>query len=524
MAQFSIERGQGLALSWQGEHIQAARWLLKLSLPKCGHNVWLFDNKVLRAVGLRDFGDPAYLLPVGDVHDTLQQFHFHWSDLPAHLQFAASFIQFPFPWKHYNESCTEFYGIADTDACLGIYQMSRKSMEDRGVWWDKVPGRESAGYVAQVEQIRPILAAMEDRGVPINDLKRLGLGEEFDAAERELKEELDGKFPDSARRIKSYKTVPPEVAELLERVRPTVLPAEDAVNEKGKPLGKGARAKLEREARQARYANLGETDLAALRTTTFWEVSTKDREKAAGKKEEGIRLAQLRREELDRLAAHDGVEDLDAEVEVGEDEDGEVGAAPDAPIGKAYRYALRVIAPTVIEGESPDDPFAAFSLGGPAWCRVYSFSPNSAKQLFAYMTAKRHPIPFDRKQGRNTTAKREILRLGDRFKDDFYAKVIECREVRKMRSTYIDGFRPQADGRVHPTFTFATATQQLASRNPNAQNTPSRARLAKAIKGMIEAPEGMELANWDLKSYHVLITGFLAEDPAYMRLARMDMH
>jgi hypothetical protein len=41
---------------------------------------------------------------------------------------------------------------------------------------------------------------------------------------------------------------------------------------------------------------------------------------------------------------------------------------------------------------------------------------------------------------------------------------------------------------------------------------------------MIEAPEGMELANWDLKSYHVLITGFLAGDAGYMRLARMDMH
>jgi len=203
MSQFSIERGQGLALDWHDEHIQAARWLWKLPLPKCGHNNWLFDDRVLRAVGQRDFGDSAYLLPAGDLHDTLQQFHFHWSDLPAHLQFAASFIQFPFPWKHYNESCTEFYGIADTDACLGIYQMSRKTMEDRGVWWDGMAGRESSGYVAQVEQVRPILAAMEDRGLPINDLKRMGLGEEFDAAERELQEELDERFPDTARRIKA---------------------------------------------------------------------------------------------------------------------------------------------------------------------------------------------------------------------------------------------------------------------------------------------------------------------------------
>jgi uracil-DNA glycosylase family 4 len=522
MSQFSIERGQGLALDWHAEHIQAARWLWKLPLPKCGHNNWLFDDRVLRAVGQRDFGDSAYLLPSGDLHDTLQQFHFHWSDLPAHLQFAASFIQFPFPWKHYNESCTEFYGIADTDACLGIYQMSRKTMEDRGVWWDGMAGRESSGYVAQVEQVRPILAAMEDRGLPINDLKRMGLGEEFDAAERELQEELDERFPDTARRIKTYKTVPPEAAELLERSRPADLPPANAVNEKGKPLGKGARAKLERTARLARYASLNQADLDLLHATVFWEVSTKDKEKAEKKKEEGARLAQLRREQRDLAAASDGVSDPDADEEVGADGDGE--SADAAHIGKAYRYALRSIAPVTAAGEDSADPLAEFTPVGPFWCRVYSFSPNSAKQLFAYMTARRHPIPFDRKQNRNTTAKREILRLGDRFKDDFYAKVIECREVRKMRSTYIDGFRPQADGRAHPTFTFATATQQLSARSPNSQNYPSRSRLAKAIKGMIEAPEGMELANWDLKSYHVLITGFLAEDPSYMRLARMDMH
>ena len=34
------------------------------------------------------------------VHDTPQIFHHRQPDLPAHLQFAASFIRFPFPWKH----------------------------------------------------------------------------------------------------------------------------------------------------------------------------------------------------------------------------------------------------------------------------------------------------------------------------------------------------------------------------------------------------------------------------------------
>src|SRR5208282_4502294 len=49
-----------------------------------------------------------------------------------------------------------------------------------------------------------------------------------------------------------------------------------------------------------------------------------------------------------------------------------------------------------------------------------------------------------------------------RQKDTFYTKVIECRELSKAKSTYVDGFRPHADGRVHTTFTFATAIGQTS--------------------------------------------------------------
>jgi hypothetical protein len=102
--------------------------------------------------------------------------------------------------------------------------------------------------------------------------------------------------------------------------------------------------------------------------------------------------------------------------------------------------------------------------------------------------------------------------------------VIEYRELTKMRGTYIEGFKPHADGRVHTTFTFDTATAQLSSRNPNCQNFPKHGRLAKAVRRMIAAPPGYILVEWDYKSYHVLTTGFCAEDASYMRMARLDMH
>jgi DNA polymerase I-like protein with 3'-5' exonuclease and polymerase domains len=460
LSQFSIEPGQGIALQWDKDGIAATRWLLRLPLSKCGHNYWLFDQKVLKAVGERDFSDPRYFHPSGTVHDTLQQFHFFQPDLPAHLQFAASFCSFPFPWKHYNESCLEFYGIIDTDTALRVYQMTRKTMEDRKIWWDSVPGRQSAGYVAQVEQVRPILAKMEDQGLPIDDEKRLALGVEFEAAEREARIELDSRFPDEARKVTpkgGYKTVPAAVKEILEGIRPTELPAADALGENGKPLTKTARAKLEKEARSQRYANVTAEEMVTIRATRFQEPPTKN-------------------------------------------EDGEMEE------GERYFYDLRDVV-----------------HGGQAWHRVYEFSPNSSQQLMSYMTARRHKIP-ESKDGKKTTGKKELQRLSARYKDDFYLKVIECREIRKAKGTYIDGFRPHSDGRVHTTFTFATAIGQTSSRNPNIQNFNKHGRLAKATREMVAAEKGKVLAEWDFKSCHVLTLGYLANDPNYIRLARIDMH
>jgi hypothetical protein len=102
--------------------------------------------------------------------------------------------------------------------------------------------------------------------------------------------------------------------------------------------------------------------------------------------------------------------------------------------------------------------------------------------------------------------------------------VIEYRELSKARGTYVDGFAPGPDSCVHTTFTFDTGTGQLTSRNPNIQNFPKHGRLSKQLRRMIAAPPGFELCEWDYKSYHVLTTGYCAEDASYMRMARLDMH
>src|SRR6185437_15831761 len=102
-------------------------------------------------------------------------------------------------------------------------------------------------------------------------------------------------------------------------------------------------------------------------------------------------------------------------------------------------------------------------------------APNSSQQLLRYMKAKGHRVPkskIEDEEGnqKDTTAAKELQRLAVRTGDDFYLKVIEYRGLTKLRGTYVDGFRPGSDGRVHTTFTFATSIAQLSSRNPNTQN------------------------------------------------------
>jgi len=140
LVQFAAEGLGAVAIPWLPEFLPAVTAILRSPNQKCGHNVWLFDNKVLRAAGSRDGRDYT---PRGVIHDTLAMFH-HWQpDLPAHLQFAASFVQFPFPWKHLAGSHIAFYGCCDADATLRLFGMLERTLKRDGLWDD-------AGYPAEV--------------------------------------------------------------------------------------------------------------------------------------------------------------------------------------------------------------------------------------------------------------------------------------------------------------------------------------------------------------------------------------
>lgn len=135
LIQFCSEEGEAWAFPWDGRYKAVAHAILNLPNVKAAHNGWLFDNKVLRAVGERE---GIHLVPQGMNHDTLQMLH-HWQpDLPAHLQFAAQYVSFPFPWKHLSGTNLEFYGCCDVDATLRLYNMLERTLRRDGLWDDGV--------------------------------------------------------------------------------------------------------------------------------------------------------------------------------------------------------------------------------------------------------------------------------------------------------------------------------------------------------------------------------------------------
>ncbi|MBV8644666.1 MAG: DNA polymerase I, partial [Candidatus Eremiobacteraeota bacterium] len=110
------------------------------------------------------------------------------------------------------------------------------------------------------------------------------------------------------------------------------------------------------------------------------------------------------------------------------------------------------------------------------------------------------------------------------------AKVLEWREVSKLKSTYVDVLPTlvDANGRIHTVFNqTSTATGRLSSVNPNLQNIPVRGELGRRIRKAFVAPtEDRVLLAADYSQIELRLMAHLSGDEA-MRAAfheRQDIH
>jgi DNA polymerase I len=110
------------------------------------------------------------------------------------------------------------------------------------------------------------------------------------------------------------------------------------------------------------------------------------------------------------------------------------------------------------------------------------------------------------------------------------AKIIEYREVAKLKSTYVDSLPHLIDpqtGRLHTRFSqTGTATGRLSSSDPNLQNIPIRTELGREIRAAFVAEKGKVLVSADYSQVELRIMAHFSRDPVLVEAFRKgeDIH
>ncbi len=95
------------------------------------------------------------------------------------------------------------------------------------------------------------------------------------------------------------------------------------------------------------------------------------------------------------------------------------------------------------------------------------------------------------------------------------ARLLEYREMEKLRSTYVDGFLPLIgpDGRIHARFNqTAAATGRLSSEAPNLQNIPVRSEEGRTIRRAFVPRQGWRFIAADYSQIELRILAHMSED------------
>ncbi len=158
------------------------------------------------------------------------------------------------------------------------------------------------------------------------------------------------------------------------------------------------------------------------------------------------------------------------------------------------------------------------------------FNVNSPTQLAEILFDKLNlQAPFKRGRGRVRSTAADVLEdLAEQHA--IPAKVIEYREVAKLKSTYVDTLPKlihRETGRLHTSFSLTgTATGRLSSSDPNLQNIPIRTELGRQIRAAFVAEPGKILLAADYSQIELRVMAHFSGDPVLLAAFRNaeDIH
>jgi uracil-DNA glycosylase family 4 len=135
-------------------------------------------------------------------------------------------------------------------------------------------------------------------------------------------------------------------------------------------------------------------------------------------------------------------------------------------------------------------------------------------------------FPVDKEKGK-TTKKEVIEKLNEQVKHPLITKLLEYRNMAKLRDTYIDGIKDglsrSDDGRLHVDFSqINVITGRLSCSKPNLQTIPKAVENASIIRKMFGARPGYSLVEMDFKQLEVRIWAHLSKDAALLNMLQED--
>lgn len=153
----------------------------------------------------------------------------------------------------------------------------------------------------------------------------------------------------------------------------------------------------------------------------------------------------------------------------------------------------------------------------------HEFNLNSPKQLAEVLFDHlKLPVIKRTKTGRSTDE--EVLKelaIGSPVAE----KILEYRELYKLKSTYVDALPKyiKEDGRIHSTLSLdVAATGRLSSSDPNLQNIPIRGQWGTEIRKAFIAPAGYTLVSADYSQIELRILAHLSGDEAMQAIFSED--